>query len=253
MQDRNTANQPSGGVDALLPDHHALLFSALARSMLSTCGEAAETILTEAVKSYALERGGRMRRRAFANGDGTSMASYRAYCEWTAPPGSISSVIAARSPVLITHTLICPWYEAWRKTGRLHEGAFYCRYVDEYLVRGFDESLVLEVKTMHDPLSSGYCEFVWNGIDLTPEEESRIDAIRARAERQGCVKDWRYHMGHLIGSFAGSLRRHGIDESTVLIPARADFASLCGEAAASVFDDHDEANYDSEARSHTTP
>ncbi len=245
MQDRNAAERPFQGTDTLLPDHHALLFSALARSLLSTCGEVAEDILSEAVKSYSLERGGRMRKRAIANGDGTSMASYRAYCEWTAPPGSISSVIAARSPVLITHTLICPWYEAWKRTGRLREGGFYCGYVDEYLVRGFDESLTLEVKTMHDPLTSGRCEFMWNGIDLTPKEENRIDAMRARAERQGCVKGWHYHIGHLISSFARSLRRHGVEESTVLMPARADFASSCGEAA-SVFDDCDEVDYDAE-------
>ncbi|MEA4883005.1 MAG: L-2-amino-thiazoline-4-carboxylic acid hydrolase [Clostridia bacterium] len=243
MQDRNTDKRPFEGANALLPDHHALLFSALARNILSACGEAAEAILSDAIKSYAIERGGRMRKRAIANGDGTSMASYRAYCEWTAPPGSISSMVAARSPVLVTHTLICPWYEAWKRTGRLHEGAFYCRYVDEYLVRGFDESLVLEVKTMHDPSCSGHCEFRWNGIDLTQEEEARIDAMRARAE-QGGVKDWRYHMGHLISSYASSLRRHGIDEGAVLIPARADFASLCGEGAASVFGDYDEVDYE---------
>lgn len=246
MQDRSTAKPPFQGPDALLPDHHALLFSALARSILSTCGEAAEDILSEAIKSYGLERGRRMRKRAIANGDGTSMASYKAYCEWTAPPGSTSSVIAARSPVLITHTLICPWYEAWRRTGRLREGAFYCRYVDEYLVRGFDESLTLEVKTMHDSSCPRRCEFRWNGIDLTQDEETRIDAMRARAEQQSGVKDWRYHMGHLISSFARSLRRHGINEGAVLIPARADFASLCGEAAAGVFDDYYDVDYDAE-------
>lgn len=242
MQDRNTAKQPSVGADALLPDHHALLFSALAGSILSTCGEVAEAILSDAVKSYALERGGRMRKRAIANGDGTSMASYKAYCEWTAPPGSISSLIVTKSPVLITHTVTCPWYEAWKRTGRLHEGAFYCRYVDKYLVRGFNESLVLEVKTMHDPRSSGRCEFTWHGIDLTQEEEARINAMQARAE-QGGVKDWRYHMGHLINSFARCLRRHGIDEPTVLIPARTGFASLCGDDAANVFDDYGEVDY----------
>lgn len=243
MQDWNTAKEPLGGADALLPDHHALLFSALARSILSTCGEAAEAILSEAVKSYALERGGRMRKRAIANRDGTSMASYRAYCEWTAPPGSISAVVVARSPVLVTHTVTCPWYEAWKGIGRLREGAFYCRYVDEYLVKGFDEGLVLHIKTMHDPVISGRCEFIWNGIDLTQEEEARIDAMRAHAE-QGGIKDWRYHMGHLISSFARCLKRHGIDESTVLTPAKADFASLCGDDAASVFDDYSEVDYE---------
>lgn len=243
MQDRNTAKEPLGDADALLPDHHALLFSALARSILSTCGEAAEAILSEAVKSYALERGRRMRKRAIANCDGTSMASYRAYCEWTAPPGSISSVVVARSPVLVTHTVTCPWYEAWARTGRLREGAFYCRYVDEYLVKGFDEGLLLQIKTMHDLLGSGRCEFIWNGIDLTQEEEARVDAMRARTE-QGGVKDWRYHMGHLVSSFASCMNRHGIDESIVLIPAKADFASLCGDDAASVFDDYGEVNYE---------
>ena len=246
MQNRNAAGRPSGGADPLLPGHHALLFSALARSTLSTCGEAAEAILTEAVKSYALQRGRRMRKRAISNGDGTSMASYRAYCEWTAPPGSMSSLIVAKSPVLITHTLICPWYEAWRRTGRLREGGFYCRYVDEYLVRGFDESLTLEVKTMHDYSYPRRCEFRWNGIDLTQEEEARIDAMRAHVERQGGVKDWRYHMGHLISSFARSLRRHGMDGGAVLISARADFASLCGDDAADVFDDYDDVDYDAE-------
>ncbi len=137
------------------------------------------------------------------------------------------------------------WRQAATHTGRLYEGAFYCRYVDEYLVRGFDESLTLGVKTMHAPLTSGRCEFIWNGIDLTPEEESRIDAMRARARRQDGVKDWHYHMGHLVSCFARSLRGHGVKESTVLMPARADFALLCGEAA-SVFDDHDEVDYGAE-------
>jgi len=80
-------------------------------------------------------------------------------------------------------------------------------------------------------------------MDLTQEEQTRIDAMRARAE-QGGVRDWRYHMGHLISSFARCLERHGIDESTVLMPAEADLASLCGDAAASVFRDYSEANYE---------
>ena len=80
-------------------------------------------------------------------------------------------------------------------------------------------------------------------MDLTQEEQTRIDAMRARAE-QGGVRDWRYHMGHLISSFARCLKRHGIDESTVLIPAKADFTSLCGNDAASVFHDYSEVDYE---------
>jgi hypothetical protein len=51
-------------------------------------------------------------------------------------------------------------------------------------------------------------------------------------------------MGHLISSFACCLKRHGIDESTVLIPAKADFTSLCGNDAASVFHDYSEVDYE---------
>lgn len=217
------------------PSEHALLFTSLVKATLSAFPSDGPRLVADAVKLYALERGRRMRQRALAAADGTSMASYRAYCEWTAPEGSLFSVIASRSPVLVTRTIVCPWYEAWKKAGRLEEGRHYCAYVDEYLVRGFDENLRLGIVDAHSEGSGGVCEFTWHGVEYTEDAEEEYVSMRARVAQTG-VMGWPYHMMHLVSAFRRTLESDGLDVFAVLGDARDDFSALAGNEAALVFE-----------------
>lgn len=217
------------------PSEHALLFTSLVKATLSAFPSDGPRLVADAVKLYALERGRRMRQRALAAADGTTMASYRAYCEWTAPEGSLYSAIVSRSPVLVTRTIVCPWYEAWKKAGRLEEGRHYCAYVDEYLLRGFDESLRLGIVDAHSEGSGGVCEFTWHGVEYTQEAEEEHVRRRARVAQTG-VMGWPYHMMHLISAFRRALEADGRIVSAVFGNAQDDFSELVSNEAALVFE-----------------
>ncbi len=212
----------------LLPGHHATLFGIITRNAVERYGEEGRLAVIAAVKEYGLQRGRRMRKRALRNGDETNMTAYRAYSEWRAPQGSMRSVIVQRSPVLVIRTLSCPWHDAWQENNLTEEGHCYCENIDRHLAMGFDENLNLEVEQELSGAELRYCEFTWHGIDLTEENERLTIEMRSRLE-ESCVKDWLYHIRHLLHVMSCTLGERLEGAEWVFSKSREDFLALFGE------------------------
>ncbi len=232
----NPARFPSAGADepaatphVLRPEHHATLFGIMVRNAIAIAGQEGLNAAAEGVKAYALQRGSRMRTRALANGDPLTFAAYMAYSEWAAPSGSIQIAAAQRSPTYITRTLACPWHAAWLERGMLEEGYCYCKYIDEYLVRGFNNQLVLGVNSVHTDGVSEYCEFVWNGLDFTPQAELELEAMRRRVQGDS-IRSWEYHIAHLFAAMSAALTSLTGGDRGIITKSRDEFVAACGAA-----------------------
>jgi len=227
----------------LLPGHHATMFGIITRNAVECFGEEGKQAVIAAVRAYGLQRGRRMRQRALKNGDETNMTAYRAYSEWRAPQGSMHSVIMQRSPVLVIRTLLCPWHDAWQKNNLTEEGHCYCENIDKHLAMGFNENLILEVEQALSGDALSYCEFTWHGMDFTEENEQLTIEMRNRLE-ESCVKDWLYHIRHLLHVMSCTLgeRLEGADR--ILNKSREDFLALFGERFRFIFDEPDNTDYE---------
>lgn len=219
-----------------LPEHHATLFGIVARqaAAVAAAWEGRDAV-TAGVKAYALQRGGRMRARAVQNGDPLDFVTFMAYSEWAAPAGSIHTATAQRSPVYITRTMTCPWHAAWAARGMMEEGYCYCKYIDEYLVRGFNDQLVLGVNAVHTDGVSEHCEFVWNGLDFTPEAELKLQATRERVQADS-LRSWEYHTAHLFTAMSAAITSLSGDGRGIILESRDEFVAAYGPHAARVLD-----------------
>jgi len=218
-----------------LPEQHALLFGIVARHARVAAGQAGLDAVADGVKAYALQRGGRMRARALANGDPLTFATYMAYSEWAAPAGSMQVDTVRRSPAHITRTPRCPWHAAWGAHGMMEEGYSYCKYIDEYLVRGFNSQLALGINAVHTDGTSDYCEFVWNGFALTPEAESAIQATRERVQNES-IRSWEYHVAHLFAALSTAVNTLPDVGHKIIDKSRDEFVAAYGHHAARVLD-----------------
>lgn len=227
----------------LLPGHHATMFGIITRNAVECFGEEGRLAVIAAVKEYGLQRGRRMRKRALRNGDETNMTAYRAYSEWRAPQGSMRSVIIQRSPVLVIRTLSCPWHDAWQENNLTEEGHCYCENIDRHLAMGFDENLNLEVEQSFSGGALSYCEFTWHGIDLTEENERLTVEMRNRLG-ESCVKDWLYHIRHLLHVMSRTMDRMLTNSECVLLKSKEDFLALFGERFCFIFDEPDNTDYE---------
>lgn len=191
-----------GTADAFTPEHHAVLFGALARRTLEAFGDAAPALLQRAVERYGRERGGRMAQRAAQWGVEPDMLAYLAFSEWRYPHHFVKSV-ESRQPVYTTLVHQCPWCRAWKEHGQQEYGPWYCRYVDEALVKGFNPQLELKV---HSNLSEGAdsCRFEWRGLAMTQDNARRLQELSQRLG-DSCLKNWEYHTAHLLSALGREL------------------------------------------------
>ncbi|MGN0976916.1 MAG: L-2-amino-thiazoline-4-carboxylic acid hydrolase, partial [Faecousia sp.] len=185
------------------PDHAAMLFALFVRNAKAMAGEAGAKAAHEGLLLYADQRGSRMAKQAAAHGDPNSMINYMAYGEWEALPGTMTQENVALTPAVVTHVSQCPWYTIWERLGFLEEGAEYCRYIDYHLVKGYNPELelgVTQVRTCGAP----YCEFIWNGCALDPENAAYL-ARRKEALGDSCRKDWVFHTRHTYSAMREKL------------------------------------------------
>jgi len=222
---------------------HATVFAVVARNAGAPADPAALTAISEAVRRYGLQRGRRMRKRAIRNGDPPDMASYRAYCEWFAEEGSFATEIVEDSPVLITRTTRCPWMDAWKKTGLVSEGHIYCSFVDDNLVKGFNEDLLLNVGPVLSDGKSGYCEFKWNGLDMRNESSNQTSARRERLMHE-TVKSWDYHIGHLLRQLNDTLIELMPNGRDIMMASVRELAEVYGIDVREIFDRTAEVDYE---------
>ncbi|MEY8355701.1 L-2-amino-thiazoline-4-carboxylic acid hydrolase [Lachnospiraceae bacterium 54-53] len=96
----------------------------------------------------------------------------------------------------------CAWNDYWRKHGLLEYGKYFCTCIDEAVIKGFNSSLSCQVVSN---LSWGAesCEFDWKA-PLSPEEEAQIAAKKAELG-DSCVRDFNYHIGHVVHSVGGEI------------------------------------------------
>ena len=124
-------------------------YALIARQVLTRYGEQKGLpALRKAIRRYGEQRGRRMALRARAEGEELSMASYLAYGEWRfVTDGSEMERTEDQEDIRLT-VRRCPWEAAWRATGLLPYGRYYCQEVDAALLRGFNPHLRIEVSQL---------------------------------------------------------------------------------------------------------
>jgi hypothetical protein len=176
---------------------HAVLFALIARQVLTRYGEQKGLpALRKAIRRYGEQRGRRMALRAQANGDELTMTNFLVYGEWQSVTGGGKMERLVDQADIRQTVLRCPWEAAWKETGLLPYGRYYCQEVDAALLRGFNPDLRIDVNQTlaNDGLP---CEFIYRQAVLDPGHTlAAIDEQSARLEGQRVIP-WEYHCGHL--------------------------------------------------------
>ncbi|HIR84046.1 MAG TPA: L-2-amino-thiazoline-4-carboxylic acid hydrolase [Candidatus Galloscillospira excrementavium] len=209
------------------PRQHAVMFGVLARAILETFGqEEGDELLWEAVSRYGEERGRRMALRCEADGVERDMAAYFAYGEWAASEGFEKTPLMD-DPYRHYHVLQCPWCTAWEEAGLAEYGQYYCRTVDESILRGYNPTYRLEMPAYHSMPGGDHCDFHWKDAPHTEEFAARVAALAA-GRSEGCVKDFVYHTAHLYQTLTRAARDREAEKGRAAEQrARRDFAGLC--------------------------
>lgn len=209
------------------PRQHAILFGLMARAALETFGQqAGDALLLEAVARYGQERGARMAERCRANGDKTNMIGYFAYSEWRWEDGFSKSTIQTE-PYFAHYVHACPWCSAWKESGLAEYGRYYCRNVDENIVRGFNSDLHLDMRSYLSGPASSCCEFHWKDLAMNAETAKQQGAIAKRIG-ESCVRDFVYHTAHTYKTLLGCFAEADAQKARVInARVRKEFAELC--------------------------
>ncbi len=192
---------------ALGPAHHALLMGWIAQEAVRVLGPIpSDDLLHDAMRRYGEERGSRMAQRALARGHALDWTSYLAHKEWAAPDHPHASETVATTPHWRMRVTQCPWNDAWQAEGLATYGRYYCRDIDQAIVQGFNPALSLSVgQTL--PGDGDCCEFAYTGYVLDPEEEARLEKLRADLG-DSVVMPWSYHLGHLYWTMLRVFQEH---------------------------------------------
>jgi hypothetical protein len=216
--------------ESFTAEHHALLFAWIARELIARVGEsAAAPVLREATRLYGEQRGRRMALRAQRDGQPLSMATYLSYREWQAPAGAMQQTGVPWRADLRTQVRRCCWATTWEQEGLIEVGKYYCQEIDEALVRGFNPSLIIEVKGTRTN-GSRACQIIYRGAfegTLVHEENQR--------EQEKRILPWSYHTAHLYSALSAVLQREMGSAGTAAVQAGLDaFAARFGRAMADV-------------------
>ena len=152
--------------------HHALLYALLCKNILQVHGEEEGKQLIEAfTKEYGRCRGRRMR----GNSETGDLNDYFINGEWKGRQGENISKLSFEKDKTVSVVTKCAWYDTWKDYGLLDFGPYYCKYIDEAIVEGFDPNLVLNVK---EALGRGdaRCVFEW----LQAADEEKVSSAERR-------------------------------------------------------------------------
>lgn len=183
-------------------EHHAVMYAYLAGEAMRY-GTAGRCALAKATVRYGNERGKRMAEYAKQENLPCNMLSYSVLKEWRPTgDGQMISGETIRSPEFVTTVKRCEWVEAWKKYDLLPYGNYYCRYVDEAIVKGFNEELHLEIAGLQS-LGDPVCVFNW-GYERNDTAEKVLTQMRD-AVSDKYVKDFAFHTAHLFGTVTSVL------------------------------------------------
>ena len=167
-----------------------------------------------------------MAQRCRRNGDKTDMVGYFAYGEWRWDAGFRKETIQ-NTPYFAHYVRQCPWCEGWRESGLAEFGQYYCRNVDESIVRGFDPELHLEVKSYLSKPGSHCCEFHWKDLSMDAETAARLGAISKKIGTS-CVRDFVFHTAHTYKTMLSCFALADPQKAELIgARVRGEFAELC--------------------------
>lgn len=224
-------------------EQHAVMFGLFARAVLDVCGDSGRELVKAGTEQYAHGRGYRMRLRCLRDHNTPDMLHYMAYGEWVPEPGTMEIRTRQKSPVNKTLVVMCPWKTAWKKYGLMDFAKYYCDYADFALVKGFHKSLELSMDSCMARGDAG-CGFIWNGADLTEENEREIGRVKASNQKDG-IMSWEYHTAHIYYAFCQVLDRNLDSESWAQVRScvRREFARLFGARALEAVDGYAETDF----------
>lgn len=175
---------------------HAVLFSTIVENTIENLGEQADETLKEAVEYYGNQRGSRMAQRTEFDGEELNLKNYIIYGEWAAREGEMDISFPELSPEVNMVAKKCPWYNSWAERDLLKEGAYYCRYIDPALAKGYNPELVLDTVTNRTE-GAEKCDFYFRDNSLTDEDFKEISE-KKKILGDKARKNWDYHIAHLF-------------------------------------------------------
>lgn len=178
--------------------HQAFIAAEFYMLLTERFGARGEAAFIMAVQRYGEQRGSRMAQRALRDGKPLDFRTYRGYGEWvnteSAKEGGYTNLAETVSshPDVEDRITRCPWAMQFKEMGAVRAGVVYCEHIDKSLVRGFNPSLVFEVKqTLHE---HDCCIQIGRGAELADGEK-----ITKHAEY---LRPFDYHCGHLYKTFS---------------------------------------------------
>lgn len=104
---------------------------------------------------------------------------------------------------------------------------YYCRNVDESILKGFSPELTLEMPSYHSVDGSPYCEFHWKDY-LPGEEHNKRKSAIGDEIGDSCLKDFVYHTAHIYSTLVGCARDENEEKgSEVALEVRKRFCEKC--------------------------
>ena len=217
-------------------EQHAVMAALLAKYAISEFGDDGRDAFVSGITRMGIERGTRMAARAILRGDRLDYVNYQAYGEWKPQPGQMDFAVAETQPETVTVARKCAWNEAWKKHGLEEYGKYYCVTVDDAIARGFWPDLRCDT---HSNLSWGasQCEFHW-GVPMSEEDLKRLSDKKAELG-DTCVRDFNYHVGHVLCSIGDELRQRLGKEAgdRIVDSAVKEFTEIFGEEYVAAFED----------------
>ena len=154
------------------------------------------------------------------------MIGYFAYSEWRWEDGFSKSTIQTE-PYFAHYVHACPWCSAWKENGLAEYGRYYCRNVDENIVRGFHSDLHLDMRSYLSGPASSCCEFHWKDLAMNAETAKQQGAIAKRIG-ESCVRDFVYHTAHTYKTLLGCFAEVDAQKARVIDDrVRKEFAEQC--------------------------
>jgi hypothetical protein len=193
---RGLADSASG---TFTPHQHAVMFALFAKNILEVFGqEEGDRLLLSAVAQYGEERGRRMAKNCTAHGKPLDIYSYMTFSEWRYAKDFKKEALFDK-PYRAYRILQCPWAISWEQAGLLEYGIYYCRVIDNAILKGFNPSLNLEMPFFLSKKGDEYCEFHWKDFVADEGQAAKTEAI-AKEIGDSCVKDFIYHTAHLFST-----------------------------------------------------
>lgn len=216
-------------------EQHAVILALLAKYALHYAGDAGKDAFISGVTRVGVERGTRMAARAILRGDKLDYVNYQAYSEWNSLPGQMNFVTVQTWPETVTEGRKCAWNEAWHKYGLEDYGKYFCVTIDAAIIEGFNPAFHCDIRS-NMSWGARCCEFHW-GIPMSEADQERLAAKRAELG-DSCIKNFDYHIGHVLHSIGDELRSALGEEAGRRIVERAvfEFTKMFGREYAVSFE-----------------